>query len=46
MLALCGEIADGLLMVFSTPESVRKAREHLAVGAVRAGRSLDEIEIG
>jgi alkanesulfonate monooxygenase SsuD/methylene tetrahydromethanopterin reductase-like flavin-dependent oxidoreductase (luciferase family) len=46
MLALCGEIADGLLMVFSTPDSVRKAREHLAAGAARAGRSLDEIKIG
>jgi 5,10-methylenetetrahydromethanopterin reductase len=46
MLALCGEIAHGLLMVFSTPDSVRKAREHLSVGAMRAGRSLDEIEIG
>jgi 5,10-methylenetetrahydromethanopterin reductase len=46
MLALCGEIAQGLLMVFSTPDSARKAREHLAVGAVRAGRSIDQIEIG
>jgi alkanesulfonate monooxygenase SsuD/methylene tetrahydromethanopterin reductase-like flavin-dependent oxidoreductase (luciferase family) len=46
MLALCGEIAQGLLMVFSTPDSARKAREHLEVGAARAQRSLDEIEIG
>jgi 5,10-methylenetetrahydromethanopterin reductase len=46
MLALCGEIAQGLLMVFSTPDSVRKAREHLSVGATCAGRSLYEIEIG
>jgi 5,10-methylenetetrahydromethanopterin reductase len=46
MLALCGEIAQGLLMVFSTPDSARKARDHLAVGAARAGRSIDEIEIG
>lgn len=46
MLGLCGEIANGLLMVFSTPDSVRKAREHLAIGAARAGRSLDEFEVG
>jgi 5,10-methylenetetrahydromethanopterin reductase len=46
MLALCGEIADGLLMVFSTSDSVRKAHEHLTVGAARAGRSIDEIEMG
>jgi alkanesulfonate monooxygenase SsuD/methylene tetrahydromethanopterin reductase-like flavin-dependent oxidoreductase (luciferase family) len=46
MLGLCGEIANGLLMVFSTPDSVRKAREHLVVGAARAGRSFDEFEMG
>ncbi len=46
MLSLCGEIADGLLMVFSTPDSVRKARRHLAIAAARAGRSVAEIEVG
>jgi alkanesulfonate monooxygenase SsuD/methylene tetrahydromethanopterin reductase-like flavin-dependent oxidoreductase (luciferase family) len=46
MLALCGEIADGLLMVFSTLDSARKARGHLAAGAARTRRSLDEIETG
>jgi len=46
MLALCGEIAQGLLMVFSTPDSARKAREQLEAGAARSGRRLDEIEIG
>jgi alkanesulfonate monooxygenase SsuD/methylene tetrahydromethanopterin reductase-like flavin-dependent oxidoreductase (luciferase family) len=46
MLALCGEIAQGLLMVFSTPDSARKARDHVAVGAARIRRSVDEIEIG
>jgi 5,10-methylenetetrahydromethanopterin reductase len=46
MLALCGEIAQGLLMVFSTSDSARNAREHLAVGTARIGRSIDEIEIG
>jgi alkanesulfonate monooxygenase SsuD/methylene tetrahydromethanopterin reductase-like flavin-dependent oxidoreductase (luciferase family) len=46
MLALCGEIAEGLLMVFSTAQSALKARVHLAPGAARRGRSIDEIEIG
>jgi len=46
MFALCGEIAQGLLMVFNTPDSAHKAREHLEVGAARAQSSLDEIEIG
>jgi alkanesulfonate monooxygenase SsuD/methylene tetrahydromethanopterin reductase-like flavin-dependent oxidoreductase (luciferase family) len=45
MLALCGEIAQGLLMVFSTMESARLAREGLAVGAARAARSESDVEI-
>jgi 5,10-methylenetetrahydromethanopterin reductase len=45
MLALCGEIADGLLMVFSTLDSARQARDHLAAGAARARRSIEQIEI-
>jgi alkanesulfonate monooxygenase SsuD/methylene tetrahydromethanopterin reductase-like flavin-dependent oxidoreductase (luciferase family) len=45
MLGLCGEIAQGLLMVFSTPASLRAAVEHLSAGAARAGRSIKEIEI-
>jgi alkanesulfonate monooxygenase SsuD/methylene tetrahydromethanopterin reductase-like flavin-dependent oxidoreductase (luciferase family) len=46
MLALCGEIADGLLMVFSTPEAARRARESLGTAATRSGRRLEEIEVG
>jgi 5,10-methylenetetrahydromethanopterin reductase len=45
MLTLCGEIAQGLLMVFSTLDSARRATEHLSAGAARAGRSSREIEI-
>ncbi|HEX5431340.1 MAG TPA: LLM class flavin-dependent oxidoreductase, partial [Bryobacteraceae bacterium] len=45
MLGLCGEVAQGLLMVFSTLDSARTATEHLAAGAARAGRSVKEIEI-
>lgn len=45
MLGLCGEVAQGLLMVFSTMESARIASEHLAAGAARAGRSVSDVEI-
>jgi 5,10-methylenetetrahydromethanopterin reductase len=45
MLGLCGEIAQGLLMVFSTPASLRTAVDHLSAGAARAGRNVKEIEI-
>jgi 5,10-methylenetetrahydromethanopterin reductase len=45
MLGLCGEVAQGLLMVFSTPGSARAAVDHLSTGAARAGRSVKEIEI-
>jgi 5,10-methylenetetrahydromethanopterin reductase len=45
MLGLCGEIAQGLLMVFSTLGSAHAAVEHLSAGAARAGRSAKEIEI-
>jgi alkanesulfonate monooxygenase SsuD/methylene tetrahydromethanopterin reductase-like flavin-dependent oxidoreductase (luciferase family) len=45
MLALCGEIAQGLLMVFSTVGSARAVTEHLSAGAARARRNLNEVEI-
>src|SRR5258708_11841479 len=45
MLGLCGEIAQGLLMVFSTPDSTRAAIEHLSAGAASAARSIHGIEI-
>ncbi len=40
--ALCGEIADGWLPTFFSPEHVGESRELLQEGASRAGRSLDE----
>jgi F420-dependent oxidoreductase-like protein len=43
--ALCGEIADGWLPTFFSPEHVGESRELLAEGAARAGRSLDEFDI-
>jgi 5,10-methylenetetrahydromethanopterin reductase len=34
-----------VLMVFSTGGSAKNATEHLAAGAARAGRSVDQIEV-
>jgi 5,10-methylenetetrahydromethanopterin reductase len=45
-LALAGEIADGVITVAGIqPELVGRLRRQVAVGAERAGRSLDEIDI-
>src|SRR4051812_9055904 len=43
--ALCGEIADGWLPTFFSPEHVGESRELLEEGASRAGRSLDDFDI-
>jgi F420-dependent oxidoreductase-like protein len=43
--ALAGEIADGWLPVFFSPEHVTKLRQPLEEGAARAGRSLDGFRI-
>ncbi len=45
MMELAGEVADGVVLNYMvSPEYNRSAMEHLAVGAARAGRSLDEID--
>jgi F420-dependent oxidoreductase-like protein len=43
--SLVGEIADGWLPIFFSPEHVGEARKLLEEGAARAGRSLDGFEI-
>ena len=43
--ALAGEIADGWLPVFFSPEHVSEVRALLEEGAGRAGRSLDDFDI-
>src|SRR5881227_2359061 len=43
--ALAGEIADGWIPTFFSPEHVSAFRELLEVGAARAGRSLDGFDI-
>jgi F420-dependent oxidoreductase-like protein len=43
--ALAGEIADGWLPVFFSPEHMKSLRVPLEEGAARAGRSLDDFRI-
>src|SRR6202171_6438934 len=43
--ALAGEIADGWLPVFFSPENVSRLRVPLEEGAARVGRSLDDFRI-
>ena len=45
MIELCGELAQGTLLVWSTLENSRKASEHIAVGAKRAGRAPEDIDV-
>lgn len=45
MLEVCGELAQGTIMVWSTLEAGRKAAEHVAIGARRAGRHPEDIDI-
>lgn len=47
MLALAGEVADGLLTAsITTPDFVRYARRLMAEGARGAGRDPDDIDVG
>jgi F420-dependent oxidoreductase-like protein len=43
--ALAGEIADGWIPTFFSPEHVGAFKELLSQGAARSGRSLDDFEI-
>ncbi len=45
MMELAGEIADGVLLNYLVSPSYNdRAMEHLAIGAERAGRTLDEVD--
>lgn len=46
MLRLSGELADGIVLNWCTPEQVAWARERVAEGAQAAGRSASEVRIG
>ena len=45
MMGVCGEEADGLIMVFTTLDSGAEARRHIAAGAERAGRDPGAVEV-
>ena len=45
MTALCGELADGIILTRSTLDTAAGAREHIAAGAARAGRQPSDIEV-
>ena len=45
MLELCGEIAQGAILVWRAPEAVAPAVAHITEGARRAGRRPEEIDI-
>ena len=45
LLQIAGELADGILLTYPTLESGRRAAEHVAIGARRAGRKPEDVEI-
>ena len=45
MLEVCGELAQGVILTWSTPQFVRGAAAHVATGARRAGRDASAIEM-
>ncbi|HEV8143880.1 MAG TPA: LLM class flavin-dependent oxidoreductase [Methylomirabilota bacterium] len=45
MLQIAGELAQGVLLTYPTLESGRRAAENVAIGAGRAGRRPEDIEI-
>ena len=45
MLQIAGELADGILLTYPTLESGRRAAENIAIGARRAGRRPEDVEI-
>jgi len=46
MLEVAGEVADGVLMNWASPSSIGEALTHLEVGATRAGRRVQDIDVG
>lgn len=45
MLEIAGEISQGVLLTWCTPEHARTASEHIATGAARAGVAPDTVEV-
>lgn len=45
MLQVCGEIAQGVILTWSTLDAGRRATENIAMGARRAGRRAADVDI-
>jgi probable F420-dependent oxidoreductase len=45
MLKVCGEIAQGVILTWSTLDAAARVAPHVAVGARRAGRRPEDVEI-
>ena len=45
MLEIAGEISQGVLLTWCTPEHARTASKHIAAGAVRAGVAPEAVEV-
>jgi probable F420-dependent oxidoreductase len=45
MLQVCGEIAQGVILTWSTLDAGRRAVANIAIGAQRAGRRPEEVDI-
>jgi len=45
MLQVCGEVAQGVILTWSTLDAGRRAAENIAIGAGRAGRRPEDIDI-
>lgn len=44
MLEVGGELADGVITQYANKDLLRKAQEHVKIGAERAGRNLKEVD--
>ena len=45
MLEICGEIAEGVILTWSTLDAAARVAPHVAAGARRAGRRPEDVEI-
>ena len=45
MLEIAGEISEGVLLTWCTPEHARTAAHHMSIGAARSGRSPADLEL-
>jgi alkanesulfonate monooxygenase SsuD/methylene tetrahydromethanopterin reductase-like flavin-dependent oxidoreductase (luciferase family) len=45
MLEIAGEISDGVILTWCTPEHALTASRHVAAGATRSGRAASEVEV-